>query len=82
MLLSFIGVLLEMNGSLTAVAGRLQAVFGHTAPAHRKDVPRVVPTPVVKRPPPAVKHHEHLVALHLTDGGRTDQVRILLVHGF
>ncbi len=67
--------------SLTAVSGRLQAVFGDGAPAHGEDVPGVKAAPVIERPPPAVEHHEHLFPLHLADGGRTDQVRVLLVHG-
>lgn len=56
-------------------------MFGGGAPAHGEDVPGVVAAPVIERPPPAVEHHEDLLPLHLADGGRADQVRVLLVHG-
>lgn len=56
-------------------------MVGQLTPAHGEDVSGVIAAPVIKRPSPAVEHHKHLFPLHLADGGRTDQVRVLLVHG-
>lgn len=67
---------------LTAVSRRLQAVLGHGAPAHWKDVPRVVLAPVVEGTPPAIERDEDLIALHLPDGSGADQVGVLSVHSF
>lgn len=50
------------------------------APAHRKDVPGVILAPVIKGTPPPIEHDEHFFALHFSDGGRTDEVWVLLVH--
>lgn len=55
-------------------------MLGEGAPAYGEDVPGVVLAPVIKGPPPAVEHDEHLVASHFADGGGTDEVRVLLVH--
>lgn len=57
-------------------------MLGEGTPANREDVAGVVLAPVIKGAAPAVKHDEDLVALHLSDGGRADEVRVLLVHSF
>lgn len=49
-------------------------------PADGEDVARVELAPVIEGAAPAVEHDEDLVALHLADGGRADEVRVLLVH--
>lgn len=67
---------------LTAVARRLQTVFGQSTPADRENVPGVVLAPVVKGSSPAVEHHKDLITFHLSNGGGADQVRILSVNGF
>lgn len=66
--------------TLTTVARRLEAVLGQGAPANREDVPGVVLAPVIKGATPAIKHDEDLIALHFSNGGRADEIRVLLVH--
>lgn len=66
--------------SLTTVAWWLKAVFSEGTPAHREDVSGVVLAPVIKCTPPAIEHDEDLIALHFSNGGRADEVRVLLVH--
>lgn len=65
---------------LTTVAGWLKAVLSEGAPAYREDVSGVVLAPVVKGSPPTVKHDEDLIALHFSNCGGADEVRVLLVH--
>jgi len=67
--------------TLTTVAWWLETVLGERAPAHREDVPGVVLAPIIEGTPPTIEHDEHLVALYFSDGGRADEVWILLVHG-
>lgn len=66
--------------TLTTVAWWLEAMLGEGAPAHGEDVPGVVLAPVIKGTTPAIKHDEDLIALHFSNGGRTDEVWVLLVH--
>lgn len=66
--------------TLTTVAWWLEAVLCEGTPAHGEDVSGVVLAPVIKRTPPPVKHDEDLVALHFSNGGRADEVWVLLVH--
>lgn len=56
-------------------------MLGERAPAHREDVAGVVLAPVVKGTPPAIKHDKYFIPLHFSDGGRADEVRVLLVYG-
>lgn len=56
-------------------------MLGERAPTHREDVARVVLAPVVKGAPPAIKHDKNLIPLQFSDGGRADEVRVLLVYG-
>lgn len=56
-------------------------MLGEGAPAHREDVAGVVLAPVVEGSPPAVEHDEDLIPLQFPDGGRADEVRVLLVYG-
>lgn len=57
-------------------------MLGEGTPVDGEDVARVELAPVIEGAAPAVEHDEDLVALHLSDGGRADEVRVLLVHGF
>ncbi|TRY56061.1 hypothetical protein DNTS_017906 [Danionella cerebrum] len=66
--------------SLTAVPGRLQAVFGEAAPSHRKDVSGIISAPVVEGPSPAIERDKQLLSLYLGNSCRADQVRVLPVH--
>lgn len=66
--------------TLTTVAWWLEAVLREGAPAHRKDVPGVKLAPVIEGTPPPIEHDKDLITLHLPNGGRTDEVRILFVH--
>lgn len=50
------------------------------APAHREDVPRVTLAPVIKGPPPPIEHDKDFIALYFPNGGRADEVWVLLVH--
>lgn len=66
--------------TLTTVAWWLEAVLCEGTPPHREDVPRVILAPVIKCTPPPIEHDKDLSALHFSDGGRADEVWVLLVH--
>lgn len=55
-------------------------MFGHGAPADRKNVSGVEGAPVIEGASPAVEHDEYLLTSDLTDCGWTDEVRVLPVH--
>lgn len=56
-------------------------MLGEGAPAHREDVAGVVLAPVVEGAPPAIKHDKNFIPFQFPDGGRADEVRVLLVYG-
>lgn len=66
--------------TLTTVAWWLETVLSEGTPAHREDISGVVLAPVIKRTPPPVEHDEDLFTLHFSNGGRADEVWVLLIH--
>ena len=66
--------------TLTSVTRGLEGVATERPPADGEDVTRVVATPVVERPSPAVKRHVDLVVVDVTDRRGTDELWVLVVH--
>lgn len=61
------------------MARGLKGVTTEFPPTNREDVPRIITTPVVERPPPAVKRHVDLVVVDVTNRGGADKLWVLVI---
>lgn len=52
------------------------------APSHRENIPRIVPTPIIESPSPAVERYVDLILFYRIDCCTANQLRILLVDSF
>uniref|UniRef100_A0A2M4C8K9 Putative secreted protein n=1 Tax=Anopheles marajoara TaxID=58244 RepID=A0A2M4C8K9_9DIPT len=64
---------------LVLLAGRLHRVAALGAPSNRKDIPRIVPTPVIECTAPSIKRHVYLILTHLVHRCTANQLGVFLI---
>lgn len=61
------------------VSRRLHWMTAPRAPAHRENVPRVIPRPIVKRTAPPIERHVNLIVFYRIHSCTANELRILFV---
>lgn len=71
----------EIEALDSSGTGRLEGMTGQFAPAHRKEITRVVACPVVEIARPTIERDENMLTRHFTDSGWADELGVMTIYG-